>query len=509
MKKIVLILISSLFIITACNKDFGDKNVNPNGASEINPASMLSGAVMRFGTLTGREYLAKPVLYVQYMSQVTYTDEMLYNEAPSTWYRYYIQTLSNLQTIINAANDAENWPADYNAFGARENQLGVAMIMKAVIFKQVTDAFGNVPYSEALNEEISTPAYDSQEKIYKSLIEDVKTARDMMDASKAGPTGDPIYLGDVTKWKKFANSFLLTLTLQLSKQYPGAADYAATEFKKAVVNGAQNGAILEVADEAWFSYDPAHFYNNPWNAMRPTDYFLAKEFTDALHGYPMVTPKPDNLDMADTVSVNPTSNTTPDARRLIYMDEPDADGVPYGYEGGSGAGKASMSGLIWGTDPQLPLMTSAYTLLNIAEGMALGWIDETMTGYPVQDIIYGAIINSYKSLSEHYGVDITAEAPAYAGARLVDLGTYGATQIIAEEKWFALFPKGFEAWAEWRRTGFPTLTPAKDYQNNGQIARRLVYPSEEAGLNPNGYEQGKQGLTPQTDNNTSKVWWDK
>ena len=496
MKKIILFFISSLFFITACDKDFGDKNVNPNGASEINPASMLSGAVMRFATLTGRDYLAKPVLYVQYMSQVTYTDEMLYNEAPSSWYGYYIQTLSNLQTIINAAQEPENWPDSYNAFGARENQLGVAKIMKAVIFKQVTDAFGNVPFSEALNEDISTPQYDPQQKIYENLITCVTEARDMLDDSKPGPTGDPIYLGDVTKWKKFANSFLLSLSLQLSKQFPGASDYAATVFKKTVVNGATNGAVLEVADEAWFSYDPAHFYNNPWNAMRPTDYFLSKEFTDALHGYG-----------ADT-TLNPTSNTTADARRLIYMDDPDADGVPYGHEDGSGAGAASMSGLIWGTEPPLPLMTSSYTLLNIAEGMALGWIDENMIGYPIQDVLYGAIINSYQSLSEHYGVDITADAPAYAIARATDLGTYGPKQVIAEEKWIALFPKGFEAWSEWRRTGFPALKPAKDYQNNGQIPRRLVYPSEEAGLNPTGYQQGIDGLSPQSDNNTSRVWWD-
>ncbi|NPA36305.1 MAG: SusD/RagB family nutrient-binding outer membrane lipoprotein [Chlorobi bacterium] len=497
MKKIVLILISSLFIITACDEDFGDKNVNPNGASEMNPASMLSGAVMRFGTLTGRDYLAKPVLYVQYMSQVTYTDEMLYNEAPSSWYGYYVQTLSNLQTIINAAENVDNWPEEYTAYGARENQLGVAKIMKAVIFKQVTDAYGNIPFTEALNENISTPKYDSQEEIYKYLIECVKESRDMLDASKPGPTGDPIYLGDVTKWKKFANSFLLSLTLQLSKQYPGASDYAAQEYVKAAVNIGQNGAVLEVEDEAWFTYDPAHFYNNPWNAMRPTDYFLSKEFTDALHGYG-----------ADT-TLNPTSNTTPDARMYIYMDDPAADGVPYGYENGSGAGAASMSSLIWGTDPPLPLMTSAYTLLNIAEGMALGWIDETMTGYPIEDVLYGAIAKSYASLSIHYGYDINASAPAYALARQNDMTTYGAEQVIAEEKWLALFPKGFEAWSEWRRSGYPDLKPATDYQNNGQIPRRLVYPSEEAGLNPEGYASGIQGLSPQSDNNTSKVWWDQ
>lgn len=487
MKKIVLFILSGLLIFSACDKDFGDKNVNPNGAADVNLASMLSGAIMRYGTLTGREYLTKPVLYVQYMAQVTYTDEMLYNNAPSSWYGLYVQTLSNLQTIINVANDEANWTSDYDLWGARVNQLGVAMIMKAVIYKQITDAFGDVPFSEALNPEIDVPKYDTQQSIYTQLIADVKAARDMLDASKLGPTGDPIYFGDVSKWQRFANSLLMSLGLQLTK-----ADMALAQetFEEAYDNLA--GAITSVADEAWFTYDVPHNFNNPWNAMRPTDYFLTQEFTDALHG---------NADL------NPTSNTTDDLRRNVLFDDPDGDGLPYGYNDGSGAGKVSMSSNIWSNDPPMPLMTAAYTHLNIAEAAARGWNVTTGTA---GDHLRAGILASYASISAHWG-DIGDDGTTYAAARVADMttATGGALQVIGEEKWVALFPKGFDAWSEWRRTGYPMLTPAADAQNGGTIARRLVYPFEEAGLNPNGYNQGVAGLNPAQDINEAKVWWDQ
>jgi len=82
-------------------------------------------------------------------------------------------------------------------------------------------------------------------------------------------------------------------------------------------------------------------------------------------------------------------------------------------------------------------------------------------------------------------------------------------QIIAEEKWVSLFPSGFDAWAEWRRTEIPTLIPATDAVNDGNIPRRYLYPGEEASLNAAGYSKGVSSLSPATDNNTSRVWWDQ
>jgi hypothetical protein len=82
-------------------------------------------------------------------------------------------------------------------------------------------------------------------------------------------------------------------------------------------------------------------------------------------------------------------------------------------------------------------------------------------------------------------------------------------EVIGEEKWIALFPQGYDAWAEWRRTDVPALSPAPDAINDGQIARRYNYPSDEPTLNAANYEAGVAGLTPAQDNNSARVWWDK
>jgi len=484
MKKLKYIALSLLFALGACdNVDFGDTNQNPNGAGEANTASLMAGAMSRYSTLSGRDYLIKPTLYVQYQSQVTYTDEMLYNEAASSWYSYYVQTLSNLQLVININSDEANHTSILLSQGAPVNQIGVANIFKAIIFKRITDTWGDCAYSQALKDnEFLTPAYDSQSDIYEGMIASLKESRDMMDSSLIGPTGDIIFGGNVEKWQKLANSLILQFSMQLSKKYPSSSGYAATEFNSALSN--VNGVIEDLSDEAWFSYNAD--FTNPWSANRKPDYFLSQEFTDALKG------------------LGTTSNTTADARLNAFSTDAALDGVPYGYSDGSGAGRSQMSDLIWTEEAPLQLMTAAYTYLNRADAANLGWTSENSA-----DMLEMGINMSYETIDDHYGTSISGDAAAYASARVADIGTNSATQVIAEEKWVALFPSGFDAWSEWRRTEYPTLVPATDYLNNGTIPRRYVYPTEESSLNASSYSSGVSNLSPSTDNNSSKMWWDQ
>ena len=147
MKRIKYILVILLIVnLFACeNVDFGDKNKNNNGPSDPYTAGLLSGAIMTYATNTGRDGLMKPTLYVQYQSQVTYTDEMLYSESPSSWFNYYASSLISLQKIIEFVSDPANQTPSLISQGSVENQTGVAMIMKAIIMMRVTDIWGAVP----------------------------------------------------------------------------------------------------------------------------------------------------------------------------------------------------------------------------------------------------------------------------------------------------------------------------------------------------------------------------
>ena len=495
MKKIVYILsvavLSQLFV--ACgNIDFGDTNENVNGAASPYTAGLLSGAIMNYATLTGRDGLMKPTLYVQYQSQVTYTTAMQYEEVASSWYSYYVGSLSSLNEIIEYLKVEENLTPAVLSQGSVANQTGVAMIMKAIIMKRVTDTWGDAPYSQAVQgTDNIEPVYEAQEDIYAAIISELKAGRDMLDATETTPTGDIIFDGDVDAWKKLANSVLLQTALQMSKVDGSASGSPATEFKAALAHSA--GVIEAVADEAWFSFEDISGFRNPWNQNRTPDYFMSKEFSDALKGN------------TAAGSLNPTSNSVLDARINVYADDASLDGVPYGYANGTGAGAASISNTnYWNNTTPLPLMTASYVALNRAEAAALGWTTEDENA-----LLADGITLSYATLDAHFGTSISGDAAAYAAARALDVATEGIDAVIAEEKWVSLFGSGFDAWAEWRRTGMPSLTPATDAINDGNIPTRYLYPTEEATLNGSNYSSAVSRLTGNGDKGTSKVWWDQ
>lgn len=164
-----------------------------------------------------------------------------------------------------------------------------------------------------------------------------------------------------------------------------------------------------------------------------------------------------------------------------------------------------MSSNIASPDAPAAWLTAAYTYLNRADAANLGWTSEDAAS-----MLEMGIQKSYETLSSHYGVDITADAATFAAARVNDATSTSMAQVIGEEKWVALYPEGFEAWSEWRRTDYPILTPSPDPLNSsGEIATRCMYPTSEISLNGANYSSGVSNLSPATDNNNSKVWWDQ
>lgn len=483
MKKIFLALLSIVLLSTACEKvDFGDTNQNVNGPAEVNTAAMLSGAMTNFGDDRGRPYRITPTLNVQYLVQYVYNDEMLYADYAGNWGNYYVQELSNIAEVLEVLMDEESASnSSVIANGSIENQMAVAMIWKSVIFKRVTDLFGNVPYSQGLDPEILTPVYDSQEDIYKGMIADVKAARDMIDVGAAGVTGDVIYGGNMAMWQKFANSFLMSLGMQLTKADAGLAQSTVTE----ALNNSY-GVLEDVSEDALYTYDVANGFTNPWNWMRPADYGVSAEFISALKG--------DGF----------TSNTTMDERIQYVTDDPSVPGHPYGFRiYGDTENTSPVGSIIIDPATQLPILTSAYTYLHRAEAAARGWTSED-----AGEMLKMGIMMSYARGSAIYGVEI-GDGEAFADARVADMATAGELTVIGEEKWVDLFPLGYDSWSEWRRTGVPALTPAADAINDGSIPRRYNYPNNEPSLNAAGYSSGVSALSPSTDNNTSRFWWDK
>lgn len=486
-------LLTFLIILSSCETvDFGSTNDNVNGPKDVNTAAMLSGAQRRFATNYGRAYRNIPSLYAQYQAQPSYQDESRYGLTAYSWNSYYVQTLENLQVVINKANDSEfSATSAFTSVGSKNNQIGVARIMKVLIFKRVTDVYGDIPYTEALlGSENLTPVYTPQEEIYKDFVKELQEARDMLNSNETGPTGDLIYGGDVTKWKKFANSLLLSVAIQMSKRFSQSGEFAATTFNEALSNS--NGVIESVSDEAWFKYIDATSLVNPWSQNRGADYNLSEFFVGALKG-----------DTSDAYS-----GDTEDMRLSVFSDDTSLPGLPYGlasYADVSGD-FASISSNIAGAASPLSWMTSAYTYLNRAEAAELGWTSEDKN-----KMLEDGIRASYSSLAAKYGVDLSSYEDDFVAARLSEVSTAagGFKQVLGEEKWVSLFTDVFQGWAEWRRTGYPVLTPSPAPLNDGDIPRRYLYPTSEQNLNKTNYDTGVSALTPAKDNNTSRFWWDK
>lgn len=501
LKKITVIGLC-IFLVACDTVDFGDMNENKNGATEAYTAGLLSGAIMTWGTFTNRTGVTIPALLVQYQSQVTYTDEMLYAQTPYGWGTYYQGILYPLTEIINI-NSAAEVPASVLINGSADNQIATAKILRAMAIKRVTDIYGDVPFTNAFKglEEI-TPSYDTQESIYKGIISELKEARDLLDGDQDLVKGDLIYNGDVDSWKRLANSVILQAAMQLSKVYPNAGGYAATEFQAALDDDA--GVITDISEEAWFTYQDLVGFRSPWFGNRAADYFMSAEFVNALNG----------CETCPTINgietENPTSNRAVDDRKLVYVrhDHQTREGVPYGYNDLSGASRAQMSTrYYWRAVASIPIMTASYVYLNRAEAAELGWTTED-----AEDMLQSGIEKSFETLlakaQKENAAAITLDKDGYVTARLAQIGVDAPLlQIIREEKWISLFGQAYDAWAEWRRTGVPDLKPATDSYNGGVIPRRFGYPANEASLNKANYEAAVANLDG-GDKNTARFWWD-
>jgi hypothetical protein len=507
--RILSVFLCILAIVSCDTVDFGNINKDDDAPSEPNVEGLMAGGINQFFTLAGRSYHNNPSLYVQYQTQSTYTTEARYGQNAYDWEFYFSGVLSNFKTITDITT-ADEVPESATLFGAPVNQTAVAEIMSAYVWKRVTDTWGPVPYSEALGgTENITPAYTDQETIYKDLISRVKAARDMIDTGLDGPTGDVIYGGDMSKWQKFANSFLLRLSMQLSKQYPSASGYAAGEFTAALNHSA--GVIETVADEAWYDHVNRSGAVNPYSQNRGSDYFLSLSFTDALQG--------NSPGQAQANRAIEYSNSMFDARLNVFSTDPTGSGPLYGTDNGGVSGP-SMTEAVAGAGADSHLMTAADTYLNRAEAADMGWTSENAANMLQQGIMmsYASIDANYDDGDSSSGM-LQDDGTNYAAQRLVDATNYSMEQVINEEKWVASFPMGFQAWSNWRRTddlsswstsalGFPGLYPAVDATNGGVIPRRYIYPSAEGGVNTDSYKAGVQLLSNGTDSNKARFWWD-
>jgi hypothetical protein len=467
-----------LFCSTGCDKvDFGDINQNPNQTTEPITSALFTNvlAVAANNVWDQGGIRTIPGYYAQYFSQTQYTEFSRYTRTTTNMDLFYAGVINDIQMIINY-NTADETKEAAAANGSNNNQIATARILKAYNVWWMTDLWGNIPYSQALKGSGSVP-YDNQQDIYKDLIKELKEAVDQFD-NGAPFRGDILFGGDITKWKKFANSVRLLMALQMSKV---DANLGKTEFASALSHSA--GVIETGADNAAMAFPGGAFDNNfynYYNVVLRDDEAVAKTMTDWL------------------------SNRS-DPRINAYGSS--AVGFPYGLtrDNAVAFGNANTNfarpihpGLRTSTSPTV-ILGAANIWLARAEAAFRGWTAENAAT---------AYAKGIEESMKQWGVYSAPGLITYLAQSNIDLATGSTLEKIVNQAWAAWYPNGIQGWNLWRRTNFPTLTPAPGQTN--PIPRRIAHGANEANLNPDNWAAGVAGYTVngEKDSQWGKMWWD-
>ena len=466
--KFITAISAATILLSSCNKfkDFGDTNNNPNGTTVPSAAALLTNVEAGVGSYG---FQTRPGLYAQYFSETQYTDVSLYSLPQIDFVGTYTGSLEDLQNIIS--------------LNTTNSQTAIAKILKAYILWNTTDQFGAIPYTKALTGGLSAPEYDTQEDIYKGLIQDLKDAAAMFDGSLV--SGDIIFSGDQAKWIKTANSIRALMALQLSKRYPNAGEYAATEFNAAIT--APGGVIADNADNFVVKYPGGNFQNPIYAVYNGReDYAESATMTDLMSG--LADPRQQAYG-GIAIGIVGSSST----------------GVPYGLKRGTtvdfttaNPGWARVLNAKYRADNSpLYLITAGEISLARAEAAARGWTTENASNLYVDGIT-----------SSFAQWDAGTPSSSYLTQSSVALGSGNAIDKIALQLYIASYPNGMQGWNIWRRTGVPSLEPAPDATNNGEIPRRYRYGQTENSTNPAAVQKAAADLEG-GDIETTSIWWDK
>jgi len=497
MKRIVYSTIActlAVLSITGCEKmaDFGDTNVNPEATENPSTSGLLtnvlSGLAKYSCGVTGS--IANPAaIYCQYTAETYIVWHGLYDNNRDSPMGYYSADLYDLQNIIDL-NTNVSTRDDAALNGDNENQIAIARILKAYIYWYLTDCWGDVPYKEALKQNPKV-SYDTQESIYKDLINELSEAVAQI-TSENSVKGDFVYDGDMIKWRKLANSLRMLISLRLSKQYPLPTDYAAIQFQSALENAAGS---IEANESNFQLIYPGGNFKNP--------YYIMYDGSSGEVG-----------ESATMTSLLDSLNN--DQRQTVFgstaTGEPSSLGVPVGISYPSNFQWCQANPdycYIFHPDYRqqtspVYLITASHVLLARAEAADRGWTSET----PNTTTLYQeGITQSFLQ----WGLD--APDASYFNSTNVALpeapGSGANLKQIATQQYVAYYPNGVQGWCTWRKTGFPTLSPAPDAVNiPPAIARRFMYGLKDYENDSLNVQEAVDRL-PGGDEMESRVWWDR
>jgi len=480
-KHIMHVLLPAALILAlfACTKDFEEMNTDPNQLTKVPYSSLITHAQNSIV----RTYMPKQGGVV-------------------SWSRYYVRDVYVHGDRYAGTGDGENYFGAYSghlkdlqvamkqaAEAGDDNWVAVGKILTAFAYQNITDAYGDIPYSEALKADDPDnptifPKYDTQQSIYADLIVQLKAANAMINTSKNIGTADIVFNGNMMKWKMFGNSLLLRVYMRISRVDPATAkagieEIAGNPTTYPVIDNVSNAAF-----KYWLPNDAT--YRSPFY-MIPTQAAIQE---NAMEAY-----------MIDFLK------TRNDLRLTAYA-EPAASsgeyvGLPLGTLG-QNTPDLSIEGIkhFQSADTPTRLLRYSEVLFIYAEAALNGW----NVGMSAKEAYEAAIKASF----DEYGLEI---GDYLSDPKVAFDGASNQRELIGDQKWCALFPDGYQGFAEIRRTGYPvyvaTTEPVSSLFPGKGVIKRLPYPYSEAINNPESLAAAKAAQPGIVDEKFGKgVWWD-
>lgn len=467
MKKI-LYATFALSLLAGCTSDFEELNRNPYGATDEDLLKLPQGGTQ----LVALQKLVLPqqensyqmcfdlvaTPYAGYASQPKFRDDYLTYSPRVNWYRYlYDDTYPKIYSeyfALKALAKGDN-NKKYVAWGN---------ILRAGITHWLTDTYGALPYSKMQVGVGQTP-YDSQRDLYLNLCQDLQHSINILKVVDANDKEyvdyDLVYDGDMTLWVKYANSLLLRIALRMSDVEPvKAKEYAKFAIQNGVITTNAENAVLKTGD------NPAFKVSALWGDSRAGADIVSymNAFSD---------PRREKFfTQVATRSSSPFFGLASNNKAVAV------DAANYSLPNIQGD-----SGIVW---------ISASEVAFIKAEMALkGWSD--VVSESAEDLYKKGVALSFEQwgvsgtdtylenaqMRGNFSDELASGFDASFSSSITVKWDNAATQEqklskIITQKWIAMYPYGSqEAWAEWRRTGYPNLLPTKT-NNSGGVVRDIT-----------------------------------
>lgn len=491
MKRVIILMLglSMMLAHQSCN-NFDEINTDPNNPAEVTADLLLANILFRglnvvYSTFNGTDMGST---WAQHISKIQYNDEELYVPRETAIQNYW--DVMYTQVCLDAARMSE-----LAAEQGKSNVQAIGLILQAWGFQSLADAFGNVPFSEALKgrEGVFTPAYDEEEDVYAGILSLLDQANELLsaDGGSISPISDLLYSGDWLKWKRLTNSLKLRALMRIASRDSESAIDVVSQIQEVVTRE----HIFSSSDAGRMRY----LANNPnANPIWETVNFGGRS----------------EFRMCETLIEKLKDLNDP--RLSVYAQQNEEGqyvGKPAGIIGVPNeewnASTVSAIGLLYvgsqqetppGWGPETPgyIMSTSQLYFLLAEAVVKGYIVGNATEY------YNlGIVASFEESNLNSGLASTYYNQVNVNLDL-SLNDLDRLNKIYEQKWIALFHSGIEAWTEQRRTGIPLLSPAIDGAIN-QIPSRYTYPNIESSLNPTNYSAAAASIGG--DNLTSPIWW--